>query len=50
MAGLAGIHGFESFEGLEGVRRSLSKMASGQVWDDGTFAALGLWLERHGLT
>lgn len=41
MAGLAGIHGFESFKGLEGVRRSLSKMASGQVWDDGMCAALG---------
>ena len=49
MAGLAGIHGFESFQGLEGVRRSLSKMASGQVWDDGTCAALGphahVWAE-----
>ncbi len=49
MAGLAGIHGFESFQGLEGVRRSLSKMAPGHGWDDGTCAALGphphVWAE-----
>ena len=49
MAGLAGIHGFESFQGLEGVRRSLSKMTSGQAWDDGMCAALGphahVWAE-----
>ncbi len=41
MAGLAGIHGFESFQGLEGAQRCLSKMAPGQVWDDGACAALG---------
>ena len=41
MTGLAGIHGFESFQGLEGVKKTLSKMASGQAWNDEMCVALG---------